>query len=93
MEKEHKIINPHKMEMTTTNISMYKKFDVKPHIKKPKSIEKNDAPVANTSSYTASFPHWENGKNDIFHEKHPQYPVYSLPFKGRSSYRQNFTDE
>ena len=40
-----------------------------------------------------SFPNWQNGKQDIFHEKHPQYPFYSLPFKGESNYAQNFTEE
>jgi len=45
------------------------------------------------SSYQAAFPNWDNGKNDVFHEKHPQYPYYSLPFKGDSTYKQNFTDK
>jgi hypothetical protein len=40
-----------------------------------------------------SFPNWKNGQNDIFHEKHPQYPFYSLPFKGESNYKAAFTEE
>jgi len=45
------------------------------------------------SSYQASFPNWENGKNDVFHEKSPQYPYYSLPFKGNSTYKVAHTEE
>jgi hypothetical protein len=45
------------------------------------------------SSYAKSFPNWKNGQGDIFHEKHPQYPFYSLPFKGNSQYKQSFTEE
>ena len=37
--------------------------------------------------------HSLNGQNDIFHEKHPQYPFYSLPFKGESNYKANYTEE
>ena len=29
----------------------------------------------------------------MFHEKHPQYPFYSLPFKGESNYKANYTEE
>jgi hypothetical protein len=41
----------------------------------------------------ASFPNWDNGKKDIFHEKTPQYPVYSLPFQGTSTYNQQHSDK
>lgn len=40
-----------------------------------------------------NYPNWRNGQGDIFHEKHPQYPFYSLPFKGESNYAQSFTEE
>ena len=37
------------------------------------------------------FPNWRNGEsNDLFHEKHPQYPVYSLPHRGNSTYKDTF---
>lgn len=55
--------------------------------------EQSDAPVQKTSSYAAEFPNWKNGLKDVYHEKHPQFPYYSLPFKGDSSYKKNFTDE
>ena len=29
----------------------------------------------------------------MFYEKRPQYPYYSLPFKGESSYKQAFNEE
>ena len=59
-------------------------------VKEPHS---NDAPVTKMSSYQAEFPNWKNGSHDVFHERHPQYPYYSLPFKGDSSYKANFTEE
>lgn len=40
----------------------------------------------------AEFPNWKNG-GDIYHERHPQYPYYSIPFKGDSTYKRNFTEE
>ncbi len=74
------------MELSTTNTTMYKRFEVKPREKKTVSAEKFDAPVAKMSSYAANFPNWRNGSKDIYHEKTPQYPVYSLPFSGNTAY-------
>lgn len=54
--------------------------------------DKMNVPTFGTSSYNAEFPNWNNGKNDVYHEKHPQFPYYSLPFKGASSYTRNHTD-
>ena len=34
-----------------------------------------------------------NGRNDIFHEKAPVFPFYSLPFRGDSYYKEQFTEE
>ena len=50
-------------------------------------------PILAQSSYMKYFPDWRNGQGDIFHEKHPQFPFYSLPFKGESNYKQSFTEE
>lgn len=52
-----------------------------------------DRPMMLSSSYQNSFPNWKNGKKDCFHEKKPQYPIYSLPFRADSNYRQSYTDE
>lgn len=49
-------------------------------------------PICAMSSYMASFPNWDNGKKDIFHERHPQYPVYSIPFAGESTYKKTHTE-
>lgn len=49
-------------------------------------------PISMTTSYGASFPNWDNGKNDVFHEKHPQYPYYALPFNGGSTYKNAHTE-
>ncbi len=81
------------MEAMTTQKSSFKPFDVNPGKREMKTIAINDAPIANTSSYQAEFPNWQNGKGDIYHEKQPQYPYYSLPFRGDSSYKMNFTEE
>ena len=50
-------------------------------------------PFQLTSSYQHNFPNWKNGAADIFHEKHPQYPIYSLPFTANSIYKVAFTDD
>lgn len=93
MEKETRIINPHLMEKDTVQKTSFKPFKVIPQKKEMKAIPKNDAPAAKMSHYQSDFPNWQNGKNDIYHERHPQYPYYSLPFKGDSSYKRNFTEE
>ena len=92
LEKETKIINPHRMDLSTTNKTKFK--GDKGERAQPRVTEVIDTkrPIQQTSSYHASFPDWDNGKNDIFHEKHPQYPYYSLPFNGGSTYKNNFTE-
>jgi hypothetical protein len=45
------------------------------------------------SSYSANFLNWEISKHGILHEKKPQYPVYSLPFKGESSYNKTHSEK
>ena len=44
-----------------------------------------------TSDYRDKFPDWKNGKKDIFHEKHPQYPVYQLAFRGNTTNMEEYT--
>lgn len=53
----------------------------------------NLAPLAKMSHYGLEFPNWKNGGGDIYHEKQPQYPYYSLPFKGDSSYKLTYTED
>ena len=93
LEKESKIINPHMMETNTTNKTTFKNFKCDPKKKKLRLHENENKPILGHSSYAKAFPNWRNGHNDIFHEKSPQYPFYSLPFKGESSYKQSFTEE
>ena len=76
LEKESKIINPHKMDLQTTSGSTYRKFKMQKPDPKPIELAKEKVPIVQMSSYMANFPNWDNGKNDIFHEKHPQYPYY-----------------
>ena len=93
LEKESKIINPHKMDTGTTSGSVFKTFDVEPKKKKIRRPDGEAKPIMGQSSYQKAFPNWRNGQNDVFHEKHPQYPFYSLPFKGESNYKQSFNEE
>ena len=93
LEKEAKIINPHKMDLNTTTHNTFKNFEVKPKVRKPRVATVDNKPILGQSSYMKSFPNWQNGNNDIFHEKHPQYPFYSLPFKGESNYKESFNEE
>lgn len=92
MEKETKIINPHAMDLVTTNKTRFTGQKGERAEPKKREVVEAPKPIQQTSSYHASFPNWDNGKNDIFHEKHPQYPYYSLPFNGGSTYKQNFTE-
>jgi ATPase subunit of ABC transporter with duplicated ATPase domains len=91
LEKESKIINPHKMDLATTNKTKFRGEKGDRAARKVEEIVEPPRPIQQTSSYKASFPDWDNGKNDVFHEKHPQYPYYSLPFNGGSTYKNNFT--
>lgn len=61
IEKEHKIINPHPMELSTTNKVVYQPFQVKPSKKEQKRVEKSEAPCLQHSHYAAEFPNWMNG--------------------------------
>ena len=79
--------------MKTTSGNTFKNFKVGPRTKELKKVNDEKKPIVGFSSYQKSFPNWKNGQNDIFHEKHPQYPFYSLPFKGESNYKQNFNEE
>jgi len=37
----------------------------------PKALitEPDERPIQKTSMYQANYPNWQNGKNDVFHEK------------------------
>ena len=88
VEKEHKIINPHKVEKLTIN-----RIDYQPYTIQPREPKKLKAPspqqyIPAKSSYQADFQNW--GPNEIIHEKDPQYPYYSLPFNGNSNYARTF---
>jgi hypothetical protein len=71
MEKETRIINPHPMEQDSTHRTTFKPFKVVPHQRDMKPIPKNDAPAMKQSHYQAEYPNWQNGKGDIYHERHP----------------------
>lgn len=80
------------MDMGTTSGSTYKNFKVIPKKKQLRRFEDEGKPIVAQSTYMKNFPNWKNGQGDIFHEKHPQYPFYSLPFKGDSSYAMNHNE-
>ena len=88
LEKEHKIINPHQMDMKTTTRVDFKPFAVVPQSKSKRHLNSDKVPLIDRSAYKSEFPNW--GASDFLIEKAPQYPVYSLPFKGQSVYAQNF---
>jgi len=80
------------MDLSTTHKTNYLGKKGIKDLPKHKEIVGPPKPIVNTSSYKASYPDWDNGKDDIFHEKHPQYPFYSLPFQGESTYAKNHTE-
>ena len=91
MEKESKIINPHKMDLSTTNKNVYKGRHGSAAVPKAPIVSETPKPIQQSSSYAQCFVDWNNGRDDVFHEKHPQYPYYSLPFQGSSTYAKSFS--
>ena len=75
------------MEHETQNKVTYQGHKVKPSLKKYAKFNDEKKPIIGTSNYQKSYPNWRNGQGDIFHEKEPQFPFYSLPFKGESNYK------
>ena len=93
LEKEAKIINPHKMDLQTTQRQVHdgsfgKRADLINF-----DHELGERPMQLNSSYKMNYPNWKNGNADVFHEKHPQYPIYWLPFRGDSQYKESFTPD
>jgi hypothetical protein len=88
MEKEHKIINPHNPEKLTINRIDYQPFTIQPREPKKLKAPSPKQYVPMKSSYQSEFQNW--GANEIIHEKNPQYPYYSLPFKGNTNYARTF---
>jgi hypothetical protein len=93
LEKESKIINPHKMDLHTTTGDTFKGRKGQAAQQMERRVVEEHKPIAAMSSYQASFPNWQNGKNEPWIEKAPQYPVYSIPFAGESTYKQTHTDK
>jgi hypothetical protein len=46
-----------------------------------------------TSTNSMSYPNWQNDAQEVNRVKQPQYPHYSLPFRGSSSYKLQFTPD
>jgi len=53
----------------------------------------DEKPMNLNSTYKMRYPDWKNGNADIFHEKHPQYPIYSLPFNSSTQYKNTYTPD
>ena len=95
MEKEAKIINGNNMDLGTVNRDNFKGLlDPEGKRNRRDPYERNEVkgPECCHSNYKNKYPNWENGQGDTFIEKAPQYPVYQQPFRGGSSYKQNFTE-
>ena len=75
------------MDLATTHNQVYTGRKGLPQNVPDQKLEEEPKPIVQMSSYMASFPNWDNGKKDIFHEKSPQFPYYSLPFQGHSTYK------
>jgi len=88
VEKEHKILNPHTVEKLTINRIDYQPFQVQPREPKKFKAPPQQEYIGAKTAYQSEFMNW--GPNEIIHEKEPQYPFYSLPFQGNSSYSKTF---
>lgn len=91
LEKETKIINPHKMELATTTKTTHTGAKGEKARPRKQDTVKEERPIQKHSSYQQDYPNWANGRGDTFIEKTPQYPFYSVPFRGHSSYKNSFT--
>ena len=60
LEKESKIINPHKMDTGTTSNNTYKNFKVEPKEKLVKRADTEKKPIIGQSAYAKAFPNWKN---------------------------------
>ena len=58
LEKESKIINPHKMDMRTTSENTFKGLKGFSTMKTERRIVEAKKPSAMMTSYSASFPNW-----------------------------------
>jgi hypothetical protein len=81
------------MELHTTNKNAYTGRKGQPAQQVDRRIVEEPKPIAAMSSYMASFPNWQNGRTEPFIEKAPQFPVYSIPFAGESTYKVTHTDK
>lgn len=45
LEKEAKIINPHKMDLATTSGNTFKTFQLEPRSRKPRAAPQEDKPI------------------------------------------------
>lgn len=59
LEKEHKIINPHKMQLRTCNRDEFKEFKVIPNPTRKEHILPDKVPFPSASTYKADFPDWK----------------------------------
>jgi hypothetical protein len=92
LEKESKIINPHKMDCKTTHKDMIR-GERGEKAKPIKPVHKTEnRPTQGSTVYQQTFPNWSNG-TDIFHERAPQYPVYQLPFRAGTTNKETLTSD
>ena len=71
LEKETKIINPHKMETKTTAKEEFRGLKGENNNAKIPVTALEDKPIVKMSNYQSNYPNWKNGHNDVFHEKEP----------------------
>lgn len=58
LEKEAKIINPHRMDLATTSGDTYKAFKLEPKAKTIRPPPNDPKPTLGQSFYQKSFPNW-----------------------------------
>ena len=61
LEKESKIINPHRMETKTTTKEEFKGLMGEKNKSKKPIPEQEEKPIVKMSSYQANYPNWKNG--------------------------------
>ena len=59
LEKEHRIINPHKMDLRTTNRDEFKAFNILPNPARKQYVAPDKMPFQDASIYKKDFPNWK----------------------------------
>lgn len=71
LEKESRIINPHRMDLQTTQKQVHNGEKGRRADAVIRKSELGERPMMLSSNYSQNFVDWRNGNQDVYIEKHP----------------------